>query len=88
MFEEKEDIICQRENPFYIDTVKNFRDMRYTYKGLAKDWLKKKEEAEAGGDPGQIKEAKDLVLLYDSLQLAHKVYFNFFFGVILSFSNI
>jgi DNA polymerase epsilon subunit 1 len=28
--------ICQRENPFYINTVRDFRDRRYEYKGLNK----------------------------------------------------
>lgn len=28
--------ICQRENAFYIDTVRAFRDRRYEYKGLNK----------------------------------------------------
>jgi DNA polymerase elongation subunit (family B) len=28
--------ICQRENSFYIDTVRAFRDRRYEYKGLNK----------------------------------------------------
>ncbi len=28
--------ICQRENAFYIDTVRAFRDRRYEYKGLGK----------------------------------------------------
>jgi hypothetical protein len=28
--------ICQRENPFYVDTVRAFRDRRYEYKGLNK----------------------------------------------------
>src|SRR5262249_13383148 len=35
---ERESIICQRENPFYINTVKAFRDRRYEYKGLHKTW--------------------------------------------------
>jgi hypothetical protein len=30
--------ICQRENSFYIDTVLSFRDRRYEYKGLVKQW--------------------------------------------------
>lgn len=30
--------ICQRENGFYIDTVRSFRDRRYEYKGLVKRW--------------------------------------------------
>ena len=25
-------VTCQRENPFYIDTVRAFRDRRYVYK--------------------------------------------------------
>ena len=33
---------CQRENPFYIDTVRAFRDRRYEYKKLNKTWGKKK----------------------------------------------
>lgn len=28
--------ICQRENSFYVDTVRAFRDRRYEYKGLTK----------------------------------------------------
>ena len=28
--------VCQRENSFYVDTVKAFRDRRYEYKGLNK----------------------------------------------------
>ncbi|KAG7085303.1 hypothetical protein E1B28_013843 [Marasmius oreades] len=31
---------CQRENPFYVDTVRRFRDRRYEYKGLLKTWKK------------------------------------------------
>jgi DNA polymerase epsilon subunit 1 len=30
--------ICQRENSFYVDTVRSFRDRRYEYKGLVKKW--------------------------------------------------
>lgn len=28
--------ICQRENSFYVDTVRAFRDRRYEFKGLHK----------------------------------------------------
>ena len=31
-------IVCQRENPLYVDTVRRFRDRRYEYKGLLKTW--------------------------------------------------
>ncbi|KAI9594971.1 hypothetical protein BDF19DRAFT_465848 [Syncephalis fuscata] len=42
---EKEAIICQRENPFYVNTVLSFRDRRYEYKGLHKTWKKKFDTA-------------------------------------------
>ena len=35
--EERMATICQRENPFYINTVRNFRDRRYVYKGKLKE---------------------------------------------------
>ena len=28
--------VCQRENSFYVDTVRAFRDRRYQFKGLLK----------------------------------------------------
>ena len=34
--ERREAGICQRENSFYVDTVRAFRDRRYEYKGLNK----------------------------------------------------
>ncbi len=30
--QERTSTVCQRENPFYVDTVRNFRDRRYVYK--------------------------------------------------------
>ena len=32
----KSTTICQRENSFYVDTVRAFRDRRYEFKGLLK----------------------------------------------------
>ena len=77
---EKEAIICQRENPFYIDTVKSFRDRRYEYKGHHKTWKKNLEEA---SDVSAVDNAKAMVILYDSLQLAHKVILNSFYGYVM-----
>ena len=77
---EKEAIICQRENPFYIDTVKSFRDRRYEYKGHHKTWKKNLEEA---GDLSAVDNAKAMVIVYDSLQLAHKVILNSFYGYVM-----
>lgn len=31
--EERRTTVCQKENSFYVDTVRAFRDRRYTYKG-------------------------------------------------------
>lgn len=30
--EERVDTVCMRENPFYVNTVRAFRDRRYDYK--------------------------------------------------------
>ena len=34
--EERYQTVCQKENSFYVDTVRAFRDRRYEYKGLCK----------------------------------------------------
>ncbi|KAK9075077.1 hypothetical protein SSX86_003396 [Deinandra increscens subsp. villosa] len=75
--------ICMRENPFYVDTVRSFRDRRYEYKGLNKVWKGKLSEAKASGNPIKIQEAQDMVILYDSLQLAHKCILNSFYGYVM-----
>ena len=36
--------ICQRENSFYVDTVRAFRDRRYEFKGLTKVNLQMKDK--------------------------------------------
>merc|ERR1719159_1266148 len=79
-YREVKDTVCQRENSFYVDTVRAFRDRRYTYKGLTKTWKGKQEAAK---DPFELQEAKDRVLLYDSLQLAHKCILNSFYGYVM-----
>ncbi|KAJ2703543.1 DNA polymerase epsilon catalytic subunit [Coemansia sp. IMI 209128] len=81
--EEREAVICQRENPFYVDTVRNFRDRRYVYKGLHKKEKKRLDEAIAKSDHPMIDSAKKLVVLYDSLQLAHKCILNSFYGYVM-----
>ncbi|KAG8905443.1 DNA polymerase epsilon catalytic subunit [Tulasnella sp. 403] len=79
----REAIICQRENPFYIDTVRSFRDRRYEYKGLHKTWKKNLDTAIEGGSIVEIEEAKKMIVLYDSLQLAHKCILNSFYGYVM-----
>lgn len=53
--------ICMRENAFYIDTVRAFRDRRYVYKGKHKEWQKKLGDALEAGDPAAIITAKNMV---------------------------
>ncbi|KAI9141033.1 DNA polymerase-like protein epsilon [Paraphysoderma sedebokerense] len=80
---EKTSIVCQRENPFYINTVRSFRDRRYEYKGLLKVWKKKQDEATSEGDATKLYEAKKMVVVMDSLQLAHKCILNSFYGYVM-----
>lgn len=77
-------IICQRENSFYVDTVRDFRDRRYEYKGLQKTWKKNLDTAvdEAAG-LAAVDEAKKMIVLYESLQLAHKCILNSFYGYVM-----
>ncbi|SCW03082.1 LAFE_0G02542g1_1 [Lachancea fermentati] len=75
-------IICQRENPFYVNTVRSFRDRRYEFKGLAKTWKKKLSDIDLN-DKHERDEAKKMIVLYDSLQLAHKVILNSFYGYVM-----
>ena len=81
---EREAIICQRENPFYVDTVKDFRDRRYDFKGKQKVWKGNTESLKSSGaSAAEIEEAKKMIVLYDSLQLAHKVILNSFYGYVM-----
>lgn len=75
--------ICMRENSFYVDTVQEFRDRRYEYKGLTKKWKSARDNALACGDKAKASEASDMVVLYDSLQLAHKCILNSFYGYVM-----
>ncbi|KAI4239044.1 MAG: hypothetical protein L6R40_005630 [Gallowayella cf. fulva] len=81
---EREAIICQRENPFYVDTVKSFRDRRYDFKGKQKVWKNKTESLKSSGATAtEVEEAKKMIVLFDSLQLAHKVILNSFYGYVM-----
>ncbi|CAE7695580.1 Pole [Symbiodinium sp. CCMP2592] len=51
VYEDRNDIVCQRENPFYVNTVLNFRDRRYMFKRKTKEWNKKLEKAEESRGP-------------------------------------
>ena len=45
VLETREAGICMRENDFYVGTVRAFRDRRYEYKGLNKNWKGKLDAA-------------------------------------------
>lgn len=75
-------IVCQRENPFYVNTVRDFRDRRYEFKTLAKVWKGKVSKIDSSDTIGK-EEAKKMIVLYDSLQLAHKVILNSFYGYVM-----
>ena len=79
----KESVVCMRENSFYVDTVKRFRDRRYDYKNLHKEWKKKLDESVEQGNIMKIEEGKKMNILYDSLQLAHKCILNSFYGYVM-----
>ncbi|CAK7270043.1 DNA polymerase epsilon catalytic subunit [Sporothrix epigloea] len=80
----REAIICQRENPFYINTVRDFRDRRYDYKGKAKVWKGKTDALKSSGaSSSEVDSAKKMIVLFDSLQLAHKVILNSFYGYVM-----
>lgn len=80
----RESVICQRENPFYINTVRDFRDRRYEYKGQAKVWKAKADALRSSGaSAADVEAAKKMTVVYDSLQLAHKVILNSFYGYVM-----
>lgn len=72
--ENQEDIyICQREVPFYVETVRKFRDQRYVYKNLYKKAAQEYER-------NPTNENKKNLIVYNSLQVAYKCILNSFYG--------
>ena len=78
--DQKRDIVCQRENSFFVDTVLSFRDRRYQYKAKLKAAERTLKKAEASDDLATMEVSSKRVVLYDSLQLAHKCILNSFYG--------
>lgn len=81
--EVRETVVCQRENSFYVDTVRDFRDRRYEFKNLHKVWKKKLSAAQESKDSLEVKKCSGMVVLYESLQLAHKCILNSFYGYVM-----
>ncbi|EAN76998.1 DNA polymerase epsilon catalytic subunit, putative [Trypanosoma brucei brucei TREU927] len=76
----RSDVVCQRENSFYVDTVRLFRDRRYEYKAALKTWKKRLDNAK---DTEEIKLCKSRCVQMESLQLAHKCILNSFYGYVM-----
>ncbi|VDO97023.1 unnamed protein product [Soboliphyme baturini] len=76
-------VVCQRENSFYVDTVRAFRDRRYEYKAMLKGAKAALERSLQSGDASEIRSCRSKVVLYDSLQLAHKCILNSFYGYVM-----
>lgn len=72
-----------RENPFYVDTVRAFRDRRYLYKAKLKEWQGKLSSAKQSGDALGIERGNNMIVLYESMQLAHKCILNSFYGYVM-----
>ncbi|CAF4055912.1 unnamed protein product, partial [Rotaria sp. Silwood1] len=72
-------------NSFYGYVIRRaFRDRHYEYKGLHKQWeknlatvVKKKD------DLNEVKRCNNLIVIYDSLQLAYKCILNSFYGYVI-----
>lgn len=79
----RRDTVCMRENPFYVNTVRAFRDRRYDFKRLVKKSLGQFKAANAKGNSEAAKTAWSMVQLYESLQLAHKIILNSFYGYVM-----
>ncbi|KAI5689504.1 DNA polymerase family B [Leishmania braziliensis] len=73
-------VVCQRENSFYVDTVRLFRDRRYEYKAALKIWKKKLDAAK---DADERKLCQSRCVQMESLQLAHKCILNSFYGYVM-----
>ncbi|ADM12441.1 DNA polymerase type-B epsilon [Encephalitozoon intestinalis ATCC 50506] len=76
--------VCQREIPFYVETVRKFRDQRYVYKRLQAQAQKAAEEATTDEER---KYAMKSVVVYSSLQVAHKCVLNSFYGYVMRKSS-
>ena len=81
--EVREATVCQRENSFYVDTVRAFRDRRYVYKKRKAIAARAAADARAEGNTEEAVKQGNLVVLWDSMQLAHKCILNSFYGYVM-----
>eukprot|EP01133_Synstelium_polycarpum_P000195 gene195-234_t len=79
----RSDTVCMRENSFYVDTVRSFRDRRYVYKDLHSTWKGNYDTASKGSGPHDLGKCQNMVVMYESMQLAHKCILNSFYGYVM-----
>ena len=83
----KTSTVCMRENSFYVDTVRLFRDRRYEYKAQTRQWKKVLESIEAAplspDRETKLSDCQQKVVQYESLQTAHKCILNSFYGYVM-----
>jgi len=72
----REVTICQKELPFYVDTVRRFRDQRNVVKGYYKRAMKEY-------DANPTIENYKMMGVYNSLQVAYKCILNSFYGYVM-----
>ena len=75
--EEKHETAYQRENPFFVDTVRALRSRYIQYKKLQELWNKRSSAAQ---DNKETRRSNSMCLMYESLQRAHKFILNSLHG--------
>lgn len=60
MEEERVDTVCMRENPFYVNTVRAFRDRRYDYKVSREKRVRQDRDRQRWGGGGGREREKGL----------------------------
>lgn len=72
----KKTIICQREIPFYVNTIKTFKNQRYIMK-------KKYQQSIKEFKLNPTKDNMEQMVVYNSLQVAYKCVLNSFYGYVM-----
>ncbi|EJW05242.1 hypothetical protein EDEG_00707 [Edhazardia aedis USNM 41457] len=108
-----QNIVCQRDEPFYVEVVKNFRDKRYEYKCKYNEIRSDHENLKKQYDQlikdnliipdtnvkmeiieneklsklvllnEEIDNVKNKMIIFESLQIAHKCILNSFYGYVM-----
>lgn len=75
--------IHDSQNPFYVNTVRDFRDRRNEFKAKLKEWKDSMHAAQEAQQPERVEQAKNMIIVYDSLQVAHKVLWRYMIPLLL-----